>query len=329
MSPNRFQLDEQEAEFLEKKGRIGQALEIWQQLAKSKNLAGLHCQVGRLLGDLTKWKEAETAYRKALELSPKLDLPALGLAVSLLHQSEHQKALVELEVFAGKSDNALIYFFRGDALEHLGRYEEAIKAFREATSLDPRYEESFYRLGLLLGATDVAAARAALERAIEIDNQYADAYRELGWLSSSEAGSTSRAEYYLRRAVELNQEDSWALVYLGNLLWRKSDLSSAEQTFLRANRLFPQEWQTHWALATFYDAQSRNDEAKEHYMNALALAPKEAVALTDFGLSLLKGGDRRRALNFLSKALAIDPEYEKTRLLLLDAMGTNQSDHIQ
>jgi tetratricopeptide (TPR) repeat protein len=107
------------------------------QLAKSRNLPGLYCQVGRLLGDLTKWKEAETAYRKALELSPTLDLAALGLATSLLHQNEHQKALAQLEAFADKSENALIYFFRGDAVEHLGRYDEAIKAFRESISLDP------------------------------------------------------------------------------------------------------------------------------------------------------------------------------------------------
>lgn len=41
--------------------------------------------------------------------------------------------------------------------------------------------------------------------------------------------------------------------------------------------------------------------------------------------------ERRLALsvNFLSKALAIDPKYEKARLLLLEAIEAKQSKYIQ
>jgi tetratricopeptide (TPR) repeat protein len=324
-----FDGDEREAQSLEDKGQLRRALEIRQRLAKAQNGSAPFCHLGRLLSELQEWKEAEAAYRKALELQPQLDLAAVGLSISLLNQGEHQEALAQLNRFVDSSENALVHFFRGEALEQLGRNSEAIAAFQKAASLDSRYEEAFYRLGLLLKTTDSLAAREALKRAIDIDDQFAEAYREFGWLLSSESGLAKEAEYCLRRATEINPRDSWAWVYLGNLFWRKGKMASAEEFFLRGSRIGPDEWQTHWALATFYEAQSRRDEAKKHYMRALALAPKEPVALTDFGRSLLRGGESRRALEFLSKALAIDPEYEKARQLLLDAMGLSQSRLLQ
>jgi Flp pilus assembly protein TadD len=105
--------------------------------------------------------------------------------------------------------------------------------------------------------TEASRAIDLFEKAIEVDPEYTSAHRELGWALSRLEGKDVEAEYQVRRAVELNDEDGWAHIYLGNILWQREDLSSAEQSFKRAVEVWMEIAVPYRRLALFYEYQGK------------------------------------------------------------------------
>jgi Tfp pilus assembly protein PilF len=146
------------------------------------------------------------------------------------------------------------------------------------------------------------------ERAVALDPEYAMAHRELGWALSREKEKDAEAEYHLRRAVELNDEDGWAHIYLGNIRWRRGDLSSAEQSFRNAIEVWPEIAIPYWCLALFYEYVGRTEDAIRLYQQGVAVDPDDVQANKMFGIYLNDQGETERARAYIERALALNPE---------------------
>ena len=84
-------------------------------------------------------KEAETAYRRALQLSPKDGDFLLGLATLLAQDGRNEEALVLLDAAATIPPARVdVLNERGRVLRALGRRDEARAAFLQAEALEPR-----------------------------------------------------------------------------------------------------------------------------------------------------------------------------------------------
>lgn len=226
MNRSKIQAEEQRAIELEESGNETAALEIWLRLAQARPMAGFYCRAGGVLKTLRRYSEAESAFRSARDLDPKMVLASIGLASTLIEESKFAEAVDALDAVVAQEEDALAYELRGDALMGLKRYEEALQSFRKAVALDPSYEEAFYNIGWLLRNTAEGEAKSAFTKAIELDKDYAAAHRELGWILRKEK-QLDLADRHLRKATELNPADAWAWVYLGNVLWGKGEFSAA------------------------------------------------------------------------------------------------------
>jgi len=123
---------------------------------------------------------------------------ALQRGLNALKESHFDQALEALTIAENEQpENPRIRNFRGIALMQLGKTSDSETEYREATRLDPKYEDAWRNLGVLLWtAHRLEPAREALLRAIALSpddsfshyylgrvqldsQQYAEAFREL------------------------------------------------------------------------------------------------------------------------------------------------------
>ena len=143
-------------------------------------------------------EEAETAYRKAMELDPKDALPWYGLGNLLAnHMGRPEEAAtayrktVELDPKLAHPWNNL-----GNLAYHLDRPKEAETAYRKAMELDPKDVHPWNGLGNVLAnyLDRPEEAETAYRKAMELDPKYAPPWHSLGNLFTYHLGYPEEAE---------------------------------------------------------------------------------------------------------------------------------------
>lgn len=104
---------------------------------------------------------------------------------------------------AGSCDSARLYLEMGNACHVLGRQSEARAAFERALEIDSNMVAALRNLGTLhMRAGEIDKAVAVLERAVALDQIHAKTLHKLA-LAYFEKGDQARAEALMRRALEL------------------------------------------------------------------------------------------------------------------------------
>ncbi len=120
---------------------------------------------------------------------------------------------------------------------------EAIRLFRRALELKPGHEDSLYFLANCLAARgDFAGAVANLEELVRVNSQSHRALRQLATLIALNAESPRELEpavKWLERALEVNLEETGALLLLGEIELLRDDPAAAERQLSLACRTNP------------------------------------------------------------------------------------------
>jgi protein O-mannosyl-transferase len=189
---------------------------------------------------LALWRDAETLYAHAAEVTRDNDWAHYNLAQLLLRSGDDSGAwrhFVEV---------ARIVPHHVDALRNLGalaarsdRLDEAVELYRRAASAAPDDAYAQRDLGeALLAAGDVEAAAAALERARERRAGDPVTSYLLGTVRLRQ-GDADAGEELLRGALELDPGHAGAHNALGVIAASRGDLASASRSFAEAVRLEP------------------------------------------------------------------------------------------
>lgn len=163
---------------------------------------------------------------------------------------------------------------------------------------------------------DWRTAMDMLERAVEIDPQFVEAWAALSeacvWLFNFEQGVkwVERGEQAVKRALSLDPNNARALVAKGRLLWspkRKFQAAAALRLSQLAIRLKPGLFQSRSLAGAVMMHVGLLEESVDEVSHALATNPKDSQALVSIGSSYLYMGDFERADHFISKAVQLDP----------------------
>lgn len=101
------------------------------------------------------------------------------------------------------SEFAVKYFHQGLKYYNLGRWQEAIMAFREATAIKPDYAVAYFGLGTAYSRLEIwDRAVTSFKKAVEIDPDYAEGYLGLG-IAYGILGFNSEAIAALRMATQI------------------------------------------------------------------------------------------------------------------------------
>jgi tetratricopeptide (TPR) repeat protein len=172
-------------------------------------------------------------------------------------------------------------------------FVEAARLYEEALVLEPRHEDGLYYLGQCrreLGQAE--AARVAFERLVEINQASARGHLALGALLASpdpsEPMDLAKAERHLRRAHEINGEETGPVVRLGEIALLAGQSAEARRWFESALRTNPKSVEAAF-LAGYLGWEEGQETA------ALVRRVRQAAKVDAPVKGVLSEGDRRDA----------------------------------
>ncbi len=221
----------------------------------------------------------------------------------------------------GKRNRAIALGNRGAAYKTLGRYEEAVADFDQASELDPGNPQYYCQRGdvhIRTGALDAAIAdySAALTRSPHLAWALQGRGRaylakndgELAFVNFSDALQRKPGDFVLLaqrgRAANLAKRYDIAV----------TDLSEA-MTHDKFTASLPKERAELFAQRGFaYIKQGKAEEARRDADEALRLSPKSAFAIGIIGLVEEKQANTEKARDAFNRALAIEPDLKLAKL---------------
>ena len=265
--------------------------------------------------------------RRATEIDPAATGPLQELGDAYLADTPHRyrSAAERFEEYV-KLDNRAprVLYKLAFARYHDGQTGEAIDALHRAIALDERFAEAYYLLGLCQrDAQHPDAARAALERAIELQPTLLHAREELADLDGA-LGRPDRRLAQLDALAAIDPGPSRA-VTLGLAYARAGQTEHAVLTLGRAAERYPEHPYAYVALGRVWleVAQARNDRiALSKAIEALEGAvgsDDSSEALTLFGRALLLALDAETAERMLQDATQKRPVDPLSFYYLADA----------
>jgi TolB-like protein/DNA-binding winged helix-turn-helix (wHTH) protein/Flp pilus assembly protein TadD len=203
-------------------------------------------------------------------------------------------------------------------------FEAAIASFRKAIEVDPFYAlahsgladsyalQSAMEYGITSPADAMPKARAAANRALEIDPHLGEGHASLGlvlWLYDFDRAT---AERELRRAIDLNPGYATAYQWLAELLAEEGRFDEAWREIRRAKDLDPLSLVVA-ADTGLFDYYTRDyDAAVRQYRSTLAVDPGFGQAALGLGLALLRAGRPDDGLKVLDDVNKLAPESPPT-----------------
>ena len=252
--------------------------------------------------------DAIVAYEQALQINPR-DVAAnnnLGLSLQALQRYDDARAAYERALSLAPNDVEVLLNL-GTLHREFSHVEESADAFRKAISISPGLAAAHSSLGVTLyEAGESQAAVAALMEAVELDPLYVEAHENLKkvrWFR----GEHDRVDDSFRIACQRMPDSARACHNLGAALLVSNDYAGAEKALLRAAQLQPELGDAFHGLGKAYHHLGRLEESLSAHERAVACAPANALFREEFGATLIRAGEYRRAVSELRTGHKLHP----------------------
>lgn len=126
----------------------------------------------------------------------------------------------------------------------------------------------------------------------------------------SDAGHKDKAGELIEDALQHAPNDPHVHHVKGHILIAQKKLKQAIQVLEEALRLDPQAWRSHYYLALAHDEGDDHRRAEQHYLEALRLAPEEPEILNGYADFLTQRGRLADAKALIAHASEIGPDDE-------------------
>ena len=190
--------------------------------------------------DRKQWAEAAAQLEKALQLNPDFDQAMTAVARALHEQ---------------------------------GRDPDAERWVKKAIERNSRNFRAWYELGWIQSRDKPDDARQALRKSLDIQPNFALAYRELGMIEYQARDYTMAAQH-LRKAVDLGLSKPYLLNFLGIAYSRTGQLEKAVDSYRQALQQMPNLAEAHLNLGFAYERLQQTARAAEEYATACRLDAK-------------------------------------------------------
>jgi len=241
------------------------------------------------MGDVA---ESIAAYRKSVAAKPDVFESNLNLGLQLAKTGDPDaeqflRAATHLKPTSQPAEGQERAWLSLAHVLEAARPEEALAAYRQAATLQPKDAEPHLAAGALL----------------EKQNKFADALEEykqalaLDPTSDALTGLANvylrgrkfpEAEEYLRKLVALHPDDVGAHIELGRVLVAQGKNDAALAELQAGAKLAPADGSVQRDLAELYTTLGRNDQAQAAYRTLIAQDPKNAELHRSLGQCLLR-----------------------------------------
>jgi len=242
-----------------------------------------------------------------------LTLCAFSAAQEQNARDEHQRDPSTVPV-ESKSDKE--HYETGRSLEEQGRYEDAMREFQRAISIDAK--NSVYYNNLAFCLKELRRYDEAIEiinQALSLDPKNSYAYRELGICYYGKQ-QLEKAIKALQQAVSLNPSDAASNRWLGYALYQSQKYDPATDALDEAIKLRPNDFNAHYWRGLSSLRAGRFEEASRSLGKAAELRPSDFNANFWCGMSLLRAHKFLEAIPSFEKAREIKPQDKVSRVEL-------------
>jgi TolB-like protein len=188
----------------------------------------------------------------------------------------------------------------------VGGVKKAIEYFRSAIRHDPRYSLAFAGIadayivlssyGLRPPKETMRKAKAAALKALELDDQLAEAHVSIGNIKSSFEWDWAGAEGEFKRAIGLNPYYAPAHQYYANFLAKVGRIDQAIAEIHKAQEIDPLSLSVNLTMTKIYQFARRYDEALRKVREILEIEPLFGPANGVMGLLYLDIGRYQEAI---------------------------------
>jgi len=233
------------------------------------------------------WKNSETLYQHALNVTTKNDVMHYNMGVISLER---------------------------------GKIAEAINHHTAAIAIDPYYVDAHLNLGDALdkmGERDKAMKHYAM--VLKIAPQHFKAHLRLGNIFF-EQNKTDRALIHFSKAIRLDPGSAYAHIRLGNTFAKTGKLDSAVKCYLDAAKIEANNASTYYNLGNVYYKSGDVEGAVEYYSKALVISPSLKEGHNNLGNALMRSGKIEVAIAHFRESLRIDPDFDVASVNLKKAL---------
>ena len=276
-------------------------------------IAERHNNLGTQHASRGDFRQAAGAFRKAIELDPKMTVAHYNLGLSLSRVANHEDAVFSFQSALRLSPEYFDAWFQlGLAQMGLERYTESIRAFAEGMVLRPGNPTVRFRMGQshwmldnwesVISEWEGLLLDAPGHRSVEIvQRELPRAYYNDG-LAKQSTGDYPSARRAYQHALSLNANYVSVLNNLAILDQLTGDLDSSADLFERVIELESEHRGARLGLAGIRLGQYRLDEAEILYEVVRSLDPADGQAVRGLAICALKRGERQEALGWADKA---------------------------
>jgi tetratricopeptide (TPR) repeat protein len=266
------------------------------------------------------YNQAEEFFRKALKDESLLSQTDLRnaryyLTLSLMDLAARTHDAGDAELAAEQLQRAAdvgegfpdVHFRHGDVLEGLGRSDEAIAAYRQATQCHPGYLEAFVALGFcLLRASRVEATAEAFESARQLKTQGINE-PHLKAIELLRGGDSEAAAGLFHQAFRANPQLCEELRLAGLDRLGEENYDSAVSQFDQAIDLCPKYPDLHNLRGVALFELERIEDAVEAFALSAELGPGYLVSRLNLAFALVAAEEHRQAEKVLEEILVDNP----------------------
>lgn len=279
---------------------------------------------------LGKVDESIAAYRKSVAAKPDVFESNLNLGLQLAKtgQPDAEKFLQAATHLKPSSHGAAgqyrAWLALGQTIEK-AKPEQALRAFRQASALQPKEAEPHLSAAELLEEENkFADAEQEYKQALALDSQSSDAVIGLANIYMH-ARRFPEAEDYLRRLLAEHADSAPVHIQLGRVLAAEGRLDDAASELQAGIRLAPGNDAAQRDLADLYVSAGKNDLAEASYRTLLAAHPNEAELHRRLGEALLPQKKFAEAQQEFATAIKLKPDLAEAYSGLAFAAGENKN----
>ena len=200
--------------------------------------------------------------------------------------------------------------FRANALDMLGRYDEAVAAYEEVIAETPEWWEAHANLGICHARNgQMERAEAAFRRGLEDCPGSPEIRDELAAHLLSQGGDLQEALRLSEEAVALGRDEIRHLITLGEVRLASGDDEGTAEAYRTVLSLDPENPEAHLELGILHERRGEATEAEEHFVESLKADPGNPRALYSYASLYYTADDLETAEEILERAVAADAEY--------------------
>lgn len=192
---------------------------------------------------------------------------------------------------------------------YVRKHEQSVQYINNALKLNKYNAKAYFMKGMNykeLG--DTARAISSMQTAVEQDQQYYNAYMQLGMLCAATKNKLA-AEYY-KNAIKINPS-SEAQYSLAKYYQDTRQFDKALDTYNDLVTVHPKNINAFYNMGVIQLAELKKYDLAAHYFTtAISINPKYVEAYYGRGLSYQYAGNIKKAVADFEACIAIDPKFE-------------------